>query len=124
MLYEVITTSNDQWLITSQLTSTQANDSLTFWLRKFGNYVDHLDIKISTTTPTVAAMTTTVALLSFSAADSGYINYRYNIGTLVPTNSNIYIGFRQWVTNALIDGASFCLDLVNVTGVVGITHIV
>ncbi len=115
--------SNDEWLITPQITNVQPGDSLTFWLRKFGNYVDHIDVKISTTTPTVAAMTTTVQVLNFAAADSGYIQYKYNIGSLVPAGSNIYIGFRQWVLDAFNDGASFCLDLVRVTAnTVGVTH--
>ena len=114
--------SNDQWLVTPQLTNIQPVDSLRFWLRKFGAYLDHMDIKISTTTPTVAAMTTTVALLSFSATDSGWIYYQYNIGSMVTPGSNIYIGFRQWVLNALNDGASFSLDLVSVTGPVGVSN--
>ncbi len=108
------TSSNDQWLITPQITNVGPNDSLKFWMRKFGNYLDHMDIKISTTTPNVAGMTTTVQLLTFAPADSGYIQYKYKIGALVPPGSNIYIGFRQWVLDANLDGASFSLDLVNV----------
>lgn len=114
------TTSNDQWLVTPQLTNIQPNDSLRFWLRKFGNYLDHLDVKISTTTPTVAAMTTTVVLLTFQPTDSGWIYYQYRIGSLVSQGANIYIGFRQWVLNSIQDGASFSLDLVSVTGPVGV----
>jgi len=81
-----------------------------------------MDIKISTTTPTVAGMTVTVALLPFAATDSGWIQYKYPIGTLVTPGASIYIGFRQWVTNSVVDGASFSLDLVNVTVPVGVTH--
>jgi hypothetical protein len=113
--------SNDQWLITPQLTNIQANDSLRFWLRKFGDYLDHMHIKISTTTPTVAAMTIIIDTLTFQPSDSGWIYYSYRIGSLVPSGSNIYIGFRQWVLNALNDGASFSLDLVSVTGLVGVS---
>jgi hypothetical protein len=108
-------TSCDQWLITPQIMNVQPNDSLSFWLWKFGTYIDKVDIKISTTTPTVAGMTVTVANLVFSAADSGWVKYRYNIGSLVPAGSNIYIGFREWVANSSIDGASFVMDLVSVT---------
>jgi hypothetical protein len=115
--------SNDEWLVTPQLTGITATDSLTFWLRKFGNYLDHMDIMISTTTPNPpSAFTITVALLTFQPADSGYINYKYNIGALA-SGSNIYIGFRQWVLNAVLDGASFCLDLVQVTAPVGVRNI-
>jgi hypothetical protein len=119
------TSSNDEWLITPQLTNTATSDSLTFWMRKFGTYLDHVDVRISTTTPTVAAMTTVVQNMTFQVADSGWVQYRYNIGSLVPAGSNIYIGFRQWVADALNDGASFSFDLVNITsnGVQAITPV-
>ncbi len=105
----------DQWLITPQLTNIQPTDSLTFWLRKFGNYVENFSVKISTTTPTVAAMTINVMTQNFPASDSGWVQYKYNIGSLVPPGSNIYIGFREYVNDVAIDGASFSMDLVKVT---------
>ena len=114
------TTYNDQWLITPQLTNIQPNDSLMFYLRKFGNYKDNLIIRISTTTNTVSAMTIIVDSLGLAASDSGWVSYGYNIGSLVPASSNIYIGFRQWVTNSSVDGASFSLDLVTVTSLTGV----
>jgi len=107
--------SNNQWLITPKLANIQAGDSLTFWLRKFGEYNDNFQVKISTTTATVAAMTIVVDSMTFLPNDSGYVFHSYNIGSLVPSGSNIYIGFRQWVTNASVDGASFTLDLVKST---------
>jgi hypothetical protein len=110
------TTSCDQWLVTPQIQNVQPGDSLTFWMRKFGNYVENFDIKISTTTPTVAAMTVNVATLPFAAADSGWVQYKYEIGSRVAAGSNIYIGFREYVSNSTIDGASFSMDLVRVTG--------
>jgi hypothetical protein len=108
-------TSCDQWLITPQIMNVQPNDSLSFWLWKFGNYVDQFQVKISTTTPNVAGMTVTVAILPYAAADSGWTKYSYNIGSLVPAGSNIYVGFREYVANSSIDGASFVMDLVTVT---------
>jgi PKD repeat protein len=113
---------SDQWLVTPQITNVQPGDSLIFWLRKFGTYIENFNVKISTTTPTIAAMTTAVMTQNFPAADSGWVQYKYKIGTLVPTGSNIYIGFREWVTDVANDGASFSLDLVSVSRVnVGIT---
>lgn len=106
----------DQWLITPQIQNIQPGDSLTFMLRKFGAYIDNLYVRISTTAPTIAAMNVTVANLSFSVSDSGWVMYKYNIGALVPAGSNIYIGFREYVSNVANDGASFSLDLVRVTG--------
>ncbi len=117
------TNNNDEWLITPQIINVQSNDSLIFWLRKYGGFTDHMDIKISTTSPAPAAMTVTVALLAFSSSDSGWINYKYKIGTLVSPGSNIYIGFRQWVSSTTNAGASFSLDLVHVTEPVGIKQV-
>ena len=106
---------SDQWLVTPQITNVQANDSLSFWIRKFGNYIDNINVKISTTTPTVAGMTISVASIPFAAADSGWVQYKYKIGGLVPNGSNIYIGIEEYVANVAIDGASFSLDLFNYT---------
>jgi len=111
--------SNDQWIITPQLTNMQSGDSLKFWLRWWPNtFLDKIEVKISTTTPTVAAMTTTVLAKTFavgSTVDTGWIQYKFNIGSQIPSGSNIYIGFREIVANNLADGASFSLDLVSVT---------
>lgn len=117
------TTANDQWLITPQLYSMTSTDSLIFWLRKFGQYLDHMDIKISITTPTPAAMTIPIALMTFQNADTGWVKYKYRIGNLIPTSSNIYIGFRQWVIDPFNEGASFSLDLVQVISPTGIRNI-
>jgi hypothetical protein len=106
------TTTCDQWIISPKLSNIQAGDSLSFWLRKFGNYLDNFNVKISTTTPTVAAMTVSVYANAFQPADSGWVQYKFNIGGLVPPGSNIYIGFREWVLDPNLDGASFSLDLV------------
>ena len=112
---------SDQWLVTPQITNVQANDSLTFWLRKFGSYADNLNVKISTTTPTVAGMTVSVAAISFTAADSGWVQYKYKIGGLVPNGSNIYIGIQEYCANVAVDGASFSLDLVQYTSSTPVT---
>ncbi|MDQ3021399.1 MAG: choice-of-anchor J domain-containing protein [Bacteroidota bacterium] len=110
--------TSDQWLITPQLTNVQGGDSLNFYLRYWPNsFRDSIEVKISTTTPTVAAMTTLVWRKNFAVAtpDTSWVQYRFSIGSLVPAGSNIYIGFREVVANNQADGATFSLDLVNVT---------
>jgi hypothetical protein len=112
-------TSNDQWLVTPQITNIGAGDSLKFWLRYWPNsYADTLEVRISTTTPTVGNFNVLVATLGFPAAattDTNWNQYRYRLASFVPTGSNIYIGFRERVADNLNDGASFSLDLVQVT---------
>ena len=114
-------TSNDQWLVSPQITNVQPDDSLRFWLLKPGytsaSYLDNIDILISTTTPTVGAFTTTVELLSFPAAtgDTAWTQYEYRLGDYVSAGSDIYIAWREHVADNFNDGAAFLLDLVEVT---------
>jgi hypothetical protein len=119
--YGLVGISNDEWLITPQITNVQPNDSLYFWLRKPGytnGYLDNFDIKISTTTNVPASFTVTVAALVFpvNTADTNWTLRAYRIGNLVSPGASIYIGFREHVANNITDGAAFQLDLVQVTG--------
>ena len=113
--------SNDQWLVTPQITNVQPNDSLSFWLLKPGytsaSYLDSIDVLISTTTPTVGAFTTVVQKISIPAASSDTVwkKYSYKLGDYVSAGSNIYIAWREHVTDNVNDGAAFLLDLVSVT---------
>ncbi len=110
---------NNQWLITPQLTNMQSGDSLKFWLRFWPDaiYSDTIDIKISTTTPTAAAFNINVATIVFpqNSSDTNWTQYKYNIGSMIPSGSNIYIAFRERVNDNLNEGASVSLDLVSVT---------
>ena len=102
---------NVEWLVTPQITNVQPGDSLTFWLRYFPQqYPDSFLVKVSTTTQTVEAMTTTLEARRYSGpADSGWVKHKIRIGSSVPAGSNIYIGFLE----SFYDGASFSLDLVS-----------
>lgn len=109
---------NDQWLITPQISGVQLDDSLKFWLRYWpDSYRDSIEVKISTTTPTVAAFTTLVWRKNFSvgSGDTNWVQYKFRLGDFVTAGANIYIGFRETVLNNLSDGSSFSLDLVEVT---------
>jgi|APTNR8051073442_1049403.scaffolds.fasta_scaffold05021_2 hypothetical protein len=104
-------TANDSWLIAPQLLNVQNGDSVKFWMRKFGSYLDKLEVKISTTTNTsTAAFTITAANLNFTAADSGWVSYGWNVGSLVPAGSNIYVALRAVVADNFNDGAAFIVD--------------
>jgi hypothetical protein len=116
------TSSCDQWLISPKIGPVIPGDSISFWLRKFGNYLDNFWVRLSTTTPTVAGMTTVVWSVTHPAADSGYVFKTFQIGTLA-TGSSVYVGFREWVLDAVNDGASYSLDLVKSTAnITGVTH--
>ncbi|MGA9117022.1 MAG: choice-of-anchor J domain-containing protein [Bacteroidota bacterium] len=109
---------NDQWLVTPQLTNVLANDSLKFYLRIWPNsFDDTVEVRISTTTPTVPGFTTLVATLAFVApsGDTTWRAYGYRLSDFVATGSNIYIGFREKVADNINDGAAVSLDMVRVT---------
>lgn len=110
--------NSDQWLITPKLVNIQPNDSLTFWLKKFGTYLDSLSVNISVTTPTIPAMTINIFVQGYDIDDTNWTQYKFKIGNYVPPNSNIYIGFREFVSNRFTYGAAFFLDLVKSTAIV------
>lgn len=109
--------SNSQWLVTPQLKNYSAIDSISFWVRFWPSniYSDTVDIKISTTTPTVAAFTTNVATIIFprNSPDTNWTEYKYRIGDLMTAGSFYYIAFVERVADNFNDGASVSLDLVS-----------
>jgi hypothetical protein len=115
------TVSNDLWLITPQITNVQLNDSLYFWRQVPGytnGYLDHLDIKISTTTNNPPGpFTINVASLFFPVnnTDTNWVRHGYRLGDFVLQGANIYIAFREWVNDNFNEGATILLDLVEVT---------
>lgn len=101
-------TSNNQWLITKQISNVAANYTLNFWMRKFGNYKDNLKVLVSTSGNQVANFTNTIATVNFLEADSGWVNYNYNLGSYA--GQTIYIAFNEYVADNQTDGAFFSLD--------------
>ena len=112
--------SNDQWLITPQV-SVAANYTISFWCRKFGSYADLMDIKVSTTTNQTSAFTTTIAPLSWTADDSGWVSYQYALNSYA--GQNIYIAFNEHVTDNVNDGAALFVDMVRIDAGSGIHNV-
>lgn len=111
--------SNDQWLITPQITNIQSGDSLTFYLLKPGytsqTFADTLMVMISTTTPTQAAFTAIDTIgIAGGSPDTLWRKYSYRISEYVTPGANIYIAFREKVQDNQNNGAAFQLDLVKV----------
>ena len=112
------TTSNDQWIISPQVTGVEDSDSLIFWMRYWPDtYDDNVDVRISTTVGNdPAAFSTIVDQLVFSAtSDTNWVRYAYKITDHVAAGSDIYIGIREHVTDNFNDGASISLDLFSYT---------
>ena len=102
--------SNDQWLITPQITNVPANYSISFWMKKYFAYADAVNIKVSSTNNSVASFTSTLAAINFTnaAGDSGWISYELNLSAFV--GQSIYIGFQETVANNVDNGAAIFLD--------------
>lgn len=113
--------SNNQWLVSPQIGNSKPDDSLFFWLRFWPSnfYSDTVDVKISTTTPTVAGFTINVTTIVFprNSPDTNWTLYKYPIGNLMPVASNYYIAFVERVSDNFNDGASVSLDLVSVNSI-------
>ncbi|MHC1708372.1 MAG: choice-of-anchor J domain-containing protein [Bacteroidales bacterium] len=111
--------ANDQWLVTPQIT-VSTNYNLFFYVRKFGAYMDVLDVKVSTTTNQIAAFTQTLGTLTWSATDSGWATQSYSLAAYA--GQNIYIAFNEHVDDNFNDGAAVFIDLVQVDVNAGIQN--
>jgi hypothetical protein len=113
-------TSTDQWLVTPQILSINNLDSLSFYVKRpgfTGNYQDFVEIMISTTTPDMSSFYKVHTL--FWAAGNGDTNWTrrsFKIADFPGVNvgSNIYIGFREKVSNNYEEGAAILLDLAEI----------
>jgi hypothetical protein len=108
-------TANDQWLISPKITNVQPKDSLYFWLWKFGGYKDNFNVALSTTGASPDSMSVLAASYIYTVNDTGWIQYKINIGSLVPAGSNLYIGFEEYVVDNAVDGDFILLDKIQVT---------
>ncbi|MDO9577987.1 MAG: choice-of-anchor J domain-containing protein [Candidatus Cloacimonadales bacterium] len=108
--------SNDQWLITPQIT-VQDGDMLDFWMIYYMNsYADYIEILISTTVQNaVGAFTTVVDEISFPTGSSiDWTQYTYNLTDFVPAGTPVYIAFREMVADNYNDGSAISIDNVMV----------
>lgn len=105
-------TISDQWLITPLLSNIANNFSLSFWLAKYGNYNDKIQVLVSTTGNQLSDFVDTICTINKNESDSGWIYYNYFLSKFV--GKNIYIAFREYVANINYEGAFISLDNVNV----------
>lgn len=89
--------AHDDYVISPAITVTSGvSDKLTFWGRNLGaGLVEKIDIKVSTTTPTVGAFTNT--LVSNLAPPTTWTEYTYDLTPFV--GQTIYIAFYSSTTN-------------------------
>jgi hypothetical protein len=111
--------ATDQWLITPQIQNVQRSDSLKFALRYFSRFGDNLDVLISTVGDSIADFDTLVAALQFRGpGNNQWQRYAFALTDFVEAGSNIYIAFREHVSNTAVLGDALFLDLVEVVSLV------
>ena len=89
-LYTDYNSSNDDWLITPQL-SVAAGDSISFWTRAYStSEVDEIKVLLSTTTTDTSAFTTTL----MASTSIGFTTYaRYALDLSAHAGSSVYVAF-------------------------------
>ncbi len=112
-------TYNNQWLVTPQITNVQTGDELSFWMWfPFSSYADSVDVLISTTGTATSDFNVIVDqfYLAVGSSDTSWAQYNYTLTDFVSAGSDIYIAWREHVSDNFNDGAIVCVDLVEVTG--------
>lgn len=108
--------SNDQWLVTPQLT-VGANSVLEFYMIYYmSSYSDHVEIRISTTSQNqISAFNVVVDAIDFNASSSvDWQLYSYDLTDFVDPGTDIYIAFRENVADNINDGSAIAIDNVYV----------
>jgi hypothetical protein len=105
-------TSNDQWLVTPQVT-VEEGFVLDFWMIYYmDNYDDHVEILLSTTEQNdVAAFDTVIDAIEFTGSSSvDWTQYTYTLTDYVAAGTPVYIAFRENVNDNLVDGSAISID--------------
>ena len=92
-------TAHNDYLITPPITVTAGvNDRFSFWARSFDPlYPENFNLKVSTTTPTAAAFTTTLANIAPDSNSPTFIQYTFDLTAYL--GQTIYIGMHSTTTD-------------------------
>ena len=120
------TTSNDQYLVTPQISGINFadGDSITYWLkRSYDSYADTVELRVSTTTPTAGGFTNLLKTHAFVQGNGDTLWTRHSASLSSFTGQNIYVAWREKVADNYNNGAAISLDLVDIAGtIVGVTN--
>ncbi len=105
--------SSDQWLISPQF-NVSLGDSLKFSLWRFGNYQDTLQILLSTTSNSIANFTTTLLQVDTLILTPMGSWKKNSISLTSYIGQNVYIAFREKVSDIFTSGAYIALDLFSI----------
>jgi hypothetical protein len=108
--------SNDQWIVTPQITVTESSMLEFYMIYYINTYIDNVEILISTTSQTnTSAFTTVVDEINFTAASSTeWELYSYDLTDFVSAGTQVYIAFREKVADNFNDGSAISIDNVYV----------
>ncbi len=107
--------SNDQWLISPQISVTDG-DMLSFYvINFFENFSDLLEVHVSTTNNQPASFTNELGSTSWDGTGSGageWAEVTYDLSAF--DGQDVYIGFREIVADNQTNGAAIGIDLVKI----------
>jgi hypothetical protein len=108
---------NDQWLVSPQI-MVEAGVQLQFYMRcaYAASFNDNVQVKLSTTVNnTPSAFDVSVATISYTSSSSeDWILYTYTLSDFVASGTEVYIGFREYVSDNWNEGAAIFIDNVYV----------
>ena len=120
------TSSNDQWLLTPQLSGMAItdSDSLIYWVKCFfDTYADTVEVRISTTTPEPQAFTHLMNTHAFAVGSADTLWTRHAVSLENFVGQNIFIAWREKVSDNYNMGSAIGLDIVDVQGMItGLTN--
>ena len=120
------TTSNDQWLVTPQLSgmAISESDSLVYWVKCFfDTYADTVEVRISTTLPEPQAFTHLMNTHAFVVGSADTLWTRHAVSLESFVGQNIFIAWREKVSNNYTMGSAIGVDIADVQGMItGLTN--
>lgn len=122
-------TSTDQWLVTPRLTNVSDLDSLSFRIKYPGfshNYQDFVQIMVSTSTPDMSNFHLVHTLFwPAGTNDTNWVRRAFKLTSFPGVNAgdDIYIAFREIVSNNYNQGGAIFLDITEVATLTNINLI-
>ena len=111
--WNTTTIYNNQTLVTPFIQNIQPSDTLFFWMRNQVNNPDTIYIYYSTD----GTNWNDIGHVIYPNSDgTNWGKWYVAIGEKIPTGSNVYLAFQEFVTNNTIYGGAISLDLVEIKG--------
>lgn len=107
--------SNDQWLISPPV-EIDGSSQLSFKLMFYSDYVDNLDVLLSTSDNQTASFTEEIDAITLGG-NMDWTDYTYDLSAYA--GETVYIAFREHVVDNYNDGGFMAIDMVQIGSLAG-----